>query len=212
MSANKNLLGWLSVALVAVSTVIYWRLMLRGRIKPHLFTWLIWGLAVGIAAAGRHTERAGPGAWGMAAISLSCLSIALLLLRYGERDVTRGDVVALLACLTALPLWYFTANALAAIILVTAIDLGGYYPTVRKSYVRPHEEATYNFILANIVHGLSLAANQTYSLATMLTPVSILTANSLLIAMIWWRRARLGARGVPAGRISYDSRAMRDHE
>ena len=192
---NKALLGQWSVALVAVSTVIYWRLMLLRRIKPHMFTWLIWSLAVGIAAAGRHVEHAGAGAWGMAAISISCLSIAALALRYGERDITRGDCVALLACLAALPLWYFTANALAAIVLVTAIDLGGYYPTVRKSWLRPHEEATYNFILANIVHVLSLAANQVYTLATTLTPISILTANSLLIAMIWWRRSRVAPRG-----------------
>jgi hypothetical protein len=145
MNFDKALLGQLSVALVTASTILYWRLMLLRRIKPHLYTWLIWGLAVGIAAAGRHVEHAGPGAWSMAAMSLSCLSIALLSLRYGERDITRGDLVALLACLAAVPLWYFTSNALAAIVLVTAIDLGGYYPTVRKSWLRPQEEATYNF-------------------------------------------------------------------
>jgi hypothetical protein len=198
MMQDKALLGQLSVTLVAVSTLLYWRLMLLGRIKPHLFTWLIWGLSVGIAAAGRHVERAGPGAWSMTAMSVGCLSVAALSLRYGERDITRGDLVALLACLAALPLWYFTANALAAIILVTAIDLGGYYPTVRKSWLRPHEEATYNFLLSNVVHGLSLAANEVHTLATMLTPSCILLANSSLIGMIWWRRARLGARAPQA--------------
>lgn len=179
------------MVLVAVSTSLYVRLMLLRRIKPHLFTWLIWGLAVGIAAAGRHVEHAGPGAWSMAAMSLGCLSVAALSLRYGERDITRGDVVALLACLAALPLWYVTNNALLAIILVTAIDLGGYYPTVRKSWLRPREEATYNFVISNVVHALSLAANEAHTLATMLTPSCILVANSSLIGMIWWRRARL---------------------
>jgi hypothetical protein len=194
MIPDKALLGQLSVILVAASTLIYWRLMLLRRIKPHLFTWLIWGLSVGIAAAGRHVEHAGPGAWSMAAMSLGCLSVAVLSLRYGERDITRGDVMALLACLAALPLWYATKNALLAIILVTAIDLGGYYPTVRKSWLRPHEEATYNFVLSNIVHTLSLLANEVHTLATMLTPSCILAANSSLIGMIWWRRARLAAR------------------
>ena len=182
------------MALVAVSTILYVRLMVRRQIKPHLFTWLIWGLSVGIAAAGRHVEHAGPGAWSMVAMSVSCLSVAALSFRYGERDITRGDVVALLACLGALPLWYFTDNALAAIVLVTAIDLGGYYPTLRKSWRRPHEEATYNFVLSNIVHALSLAANEAHTLATMLTPSCILVANSSLIGMIWWRRARVGPR------------------
>jgi hypothetical protein len=115
-------------------------------------------------------------------------------LRYGERDITRGDFIALVACLAALPLWYFTSSALTAIVLVTAIDLGGYYPTLRKSWLRPHEEATYNFVLSNIVHVLSLAANEVHNLATMLTPSCILLANSSLIGMIWWRRARLGTR------------------
>jgi hypothetical protein len=192
MQLDRILLGQVSVALVAVSTALYWRLMLRRRIKPHLFTWLIWALAVGIAAAGRHAERAGPGAWSMAAMAGSCLSVALLALRYGERDITRGDVVALLACLAALPLWYLTNSALVAIVLVTAIDLVGYYPTVRKSWKRPHEEATYNFVLSQVVHVLSLAANDVHTLATMLTPGCILVANSALIGTIWWRRAALG--------------------
>ena len=153
MTADKAVLGELSVALVAASMILYWRLMVQRRIKPHLFTWLIWAFAVGIAAAGRHVEHAGPGAWSMFAMSPGCLSVAALSLRYGERDITRGDVVALLACLAAVALWYVTDNALAAIVLVTAIDLGGYYPTVRKSWLRPHEEATYNFVLSNIAHG-----------------------------------------------------------
>ncbi len=202
MDLDKALLGQVSVALVTTSTILYWRLMLRRRIKPHLFTWLIWGLAVGIAAAGRHVEHAGPGAWSMAAMSLSCLSVAALSLRYGERDITRGDLIALLACLAAVPLWYLTSNALAAIVLVTAIDLGGYYPTVRKSWMRPREEATYNFVLSNIVHGLSLAANQVHSLATMLTPSCILVANSLLIGMIWWRRAKLRGAAAASSRAA----------
>ena len=191
MTADKAVLGQLSVALVAASMIVYARLMVRRRIKPHLFTWVIWALAVGIAAAGRHVEHAGPGAWSMFAMCLGCLLIAALSLRYGERDITRGDVVALLACLAAVALWYVTNNALAAIVLVTAIDLGGYYPTVRKSWLRPDEEATYNFVLSNIAHVLSLAANEVHTLATMLTPSCILVANTSLIGMIWWRRAWL---------------------
>lgn len=191
---NKALLGQLSVVLVVASLLHYAWFTLRRQIKPHLFTWVIWGLAVGIAAAGRHVEHAGPGAWNMVAMCLGCLAIAALSLRYGERDITRGDMVALLACFAAMALWYVTDNALVAIVLVTAVDLGGYYPTVRKSWLRPHEEATYNFVLSNISHVLSLAANEVHTLATMLTPLCILVANTALIGMIWCRRARLGAR------------------
>ncbi len=185
---DKAILGWLSVLIVVVVTLLYLRLVWRGAIKPHLFTWVIWALSTGIAAAGRMSEAAGAGAWGQWAGAAGCVCVALLTWRQGEKDITRGDWWSFLLALAAIPLWLLTDNALLAVLMVTAIDVVGYYPTFRKSWRRPYEEAVFNYIAANVIHVLSVLATEHYSVTNLLFQVTLFVVNSLLVAMLLWRR------------------------
>lgn len=188
---TKELLGALSVLVVVLVTVPYVRQMRAGKIKPHLFTWVIWTLTTGIAAAARSHEHAGPGAWGQWVGAASCLVVVLLAFRQSDKDITWSDKIAFGLALVAIPLWQLTDNALAAVAMVTGIDLIGYYPTFRKSWHRPHEEAIFNYVAANVIHILSLFATEQYTLVNVLFQVAVFTANTLLISMVLWRRARL---------------------
>lgn len=194
---TKELLGYLSIAVVVLTTIPYIAQMRCGKIKPHIFTWIIWTLTTGIAAAARTTEQAGPGAWGQWAGAVSCLGVVLLATRHGEKEITRSDKVAFAAALLAIPLWQLTQNALLAVIMVTAIDLAGYYPTFRKSWRRPHQEAIYNYLAANIIHILSLAATERYALVNVLFQIAVFIANSAMIAMVLWRRRALAVNQKP---------------
>jgi hypothetical protein len=190
---DKDNFGYLSILVTIAATLPYWRLVWTGKTKPHMFTWIVWGLVMGISAAGRSATHAGPGAWGAWAQTLSCGSIAVLAIFKGEKSITRSDLISFVAALLAIPVWLVMKDPLLAIIFVTLIDVVAYYPTVRKSFVRPHEEATYNYLVANTVHVFSLFANRHYSLATCFTPVVMLTANSLLVGMILYRRTKVAA-------------------
>ncbi len=191
---DKTSLGWLSIIIVVAVTVPYARLVWRGTIKPHLFTWVIWALTTGIAAAARMSEAAGPGAWGQWAGAGSCVCVAALAWRQGEKDITRGDWRAFLLALAAIPLWLLTENALLAVLTVTTIDVVGYYPTFRKSWHRPHEEAVFNYIAANVIHVLSVLATEHYSVTNLLFQVTLFVVNSLLVATVLWRRRQLCVR------------------
>jgi hypothetical protein len=46
-------------------------------------------------------------------------------------------------------------------------------------------------MVANSLHLMSMLANNTLSLTTMLTPVTLFTANTALIIFIFWRRKQL---------------------
>lgn len=192
---TKEFLGALSVIVVVLVTVPYVQQMLAGKIKPHLFTWVVWTLTTGIAAAARAHEQAGPGAWAQWVGAASCLIVALLALRQGDKGITRSDQVAFCLALLAIPLWQLTDNALAAVIMVTGIDLLGYYPTFRKSWQRPQEEAIFNYVAANVIHVLSLLATEQYTLVNILFQVAVFVANTLLIALVLVRRAQLASKG-----------------
>ena len=145
-------------------------------------------MVAGIAAAARGAGHAGAGTWGSWANAASCLSVTILALVWGEKNITRSDVVAFLAALSAIPVWLATDNPLLAVIIVASIDVLGFYPTVRKSYIKPHEEMTFNYWVANGNHILSMLATTVYSLTTVLAPVVMFTANTAFIVMLLWRR------------------------
>ena len=185
---DKELIGFLSFIIVSISTIHYFALTLKGTLKPHVFTWLMWGLVMGISAAARAADQAGPGAWAGWGGAISCASIGFLAIFKGEKHITKGDVAALLGALSAIPVWMMTNNPLFAVLIVTTIDVIAYYPTWRKSYLRPYEEATFPYMVANVMHVISLCANIHYSLTTVLTPAVMIFANAALVSMILLRR------------------------
>ncbi|MGB4102357.1 MAG: hypothetical protein WBK91_10690 [Alphaproteobacteria bacterium] len=194
---SKEVLGIISVLIVAATFVAYFRDMFQGRVKPHSFSWIIWGLTTGIAAAARTVDEAGAGVWGQWVTAASCILCGLMAFKYGEKNITRSDLAAFVMALTAIPAWLATDNPLTAVIIVTIIDAIGYYPTIRKTYWHPYEEALYNYLTANIIHLLSLAATEHYTLTNTLFQIVFLIVNSLMVGMILWRRRCLSPASIP---------------
>lgn len=184
----KEILGLVAAALALAATIPYLWKTWKGILRPHIFTWTIWSLTTLIAAAGRTSAHAGAGAWGQWVSGACCLSIALLALRNGENNITPSDKAMFLAALSAIPVWMMMGDPLYAVIIATAIDLAGYYPTMRKAYTAPYQEATFNFHIANLIHVISFAATDVYNVTNLLFPVCLLIANSVVIALILWRR------------------------
>jgi hypothetical protein len=187
---DKNLMGYLSLAFVVLSGVPYVHSILKGRTKPHVFTHVIWGLLAAIACAAQYSGNAGPGAWAAGLSAAFSFGTAALSFSHGEREITRSDWITFMAGLSAIPLWYFTANPLVAVILATSIDALGYYPTFRKSYKKPSEEMTLAYIISNLKHIASFFAMTEYSATTLLYPGVLFMMNSALIFMLTWRRKR----------------------
>ena len=187
---DKNVMGYLSLLFVVLSGAPYLYFVLKGRTKPHLFTWIIWGLLTGMAAAAQYAGNAGPGAWAAGLSAVFSILTALLCVSHGERNITRSDWIAFLAGLGGIPLWYVTASPLIAVIWVTGIDALGYYPTFRKSYRRPKEEMAFSYVISNVKHIASLFAMTTYSLTTVFYPAVLFVMNSALIFMLIVRRHR----------------------
>jgi chromate transport protein ChrA len=188
---DKELFGYISLAFTFAAYTPYMWLTWKGRIKPHVFSWAIWALLMGIGAAGQMAGHAGPGAWSSAFSALSCFIICLLSLHYGEKNITKHDVTIFIAGLSAIPLWYFTSEPLAAILLVTFIDGLGYIPTIRKSWHRPHEEMPVHYIISNTKHFAAFFAMTAYNYTTMFYPVALFIMNGLLVIMIYYRRYTL---------------------
>jgi len=88
----------------------------------------------------------------------------------------------------ALILWLVTENALVAIILVTIIDLFGFFPTFRKSFYKPQEETVIMYFLAGVKFLISIFALENYSLITYLYPGVLVVMNFAFVSMLVVRR------------------------
>lgn len=188
---DKSLIGTLSVLIAAISYAPYILSTLKGRTKPHVFSWLVWGLATAITFIAQLTDQAGAGAW-TTGFSAGCLLlIAGLAFFYGEKNITRSDWISFLATLFAIPLWMLTKDPTLSIIMITLIDSVAYYPTYRKSWGNPWEEMSFKYILTALKHGLSLMAMNNYSLVTILYPAASLFLEIGVVLLLYVRRRKL---------------------
>ena len=180
-------------AIISMSNMGYYAFgILKGRTKPHLYTWLIWSMVTFTVAAGLIFDGAGAGAIIPILAGFNTLAIAILAFSRGSKDITKSDKLCLLGCFIALALWPLTKSPLWSIIIVTMIDLVGYIPTIRKSYYTPHEESIYVFTIFLVTISLGLLALHNYTLTTMFYFVVMNISNFAMVILLIIRRKKLG--------------------
>lgn len=197
--STKEIIGAISVLLTVVGYSFYFRSIFRGETKPHVFSWIIWGIVNGIVFLGQSVDGAGAGAWVAGVTSVLCFAIVFLGLRQGDKNITRSDWIAFIGALSTIPVWYFTKDPLGAIVLATLIDVLGCYPTFRKSWTRPQDENLTMWSISAVRSGLSFFALENYTWVTALFPVAMIFTNGGGACLIAWRRYALSksSRGPP---------------
>lgn len=178
------------IATVAIAPYIY--NILRGKTKPHAFTWAIWQIMTTQAFIAQYLSNGGAGAWVMAFTALANLIVLVLALLYGERNITRSDKISFTFSLIAIVPWLLTKDPTISVILIVLIDCGGFYPTVRKSYSKPFEETAFSYLLSGIKWIPALFALTSFNIVTALYPLYLVVANLGFVAFITIRRRILG--------------------
>lgn len=187
---NKEILGVISLLVTLVQYIPYCRSIYRKQLRPHVFSYLIWGVSAAIVAVAQWSADAGPGAWAMALVALLCFLVVGLSYRTGTRYISRGDWVAFIMAMLAIPIWLLTDNPLYAVVVVTLIDVAAFYMTLRKAIVSPNEESIGFYALATLQYVLSMLAIESYNPTTLLNPLVLALTSSLLIGIMAWRRLR----------------------
>lgn len=185
----KTILSTLAIVLTFVAFYPYIVGILRNQIKPHVFSWIIWGLTTTIVFFAQLEAGGGVGAWPIGLSGLVTIYIAVLAyLKQADRTITFMDWLFFCLALAALPLWYLTSSPLWAVIVLTSVDVLGFGPTFRKAYVLPFEESLTFFGLFCARNLIAIAALETYSWATILFPAAITAGCVVLIVMVVYRR------------------------
>ena len=187
----QTILGALAALVGLVGYIPYYRDTLRGRTKPHPFSWVIFTLLLGITFFAQAQGGAGPGAWVSGVSTLGVGGVTLLAFTKGERTITRFDWICFAGAFGGIWLWHDTSDPLAAVTIVTIVNLVAFVPTWRKAYHKPHEETLSFYMISTVKYLISIFALSSFNAATALFPTVTVASNLSFVTMLVLRRRHI---------------------
>lgn len=183
-------------ALVVIASVIsifafvpYLKDVIKGKTKPHIFSWSIWTVMAGIAFFSQVAGGAGSGSLLLGLTTLMCFLIVVLSFKKGTKDIEVVDWVAAAGSVVALVFWLLTKTPKLSVIIITLSDLLATYPTLRKTFKNPHQETGSFYFLNAVKYVLGMLAIEKYSLVTTLYPAYLAIINGVIFLIIHSRRS-----------------------
>lgn len=185
----KQLLGAIAIGITIIAYYPYIRSIIQGKIKPHVFSWVIWGTSTCIVFLAQLADKGGAGAWVIGFSGIISIYVAFLaFIKRSDSSITRIDWLFFIFAMTALPIWYLTSDPLWAVVILTTVDVLGFAPTFRRSYIRPFEEQLMFYVVMAVRNLIVVSALENYSLTTVLFPATIAAACLIFSLMVVYRR------------------------
>jgi uncharacterized protein with PQ loop repeat len=191
----KQVIGIIAVILTFVGYIPYIRDTLRGKTRPHVYTWFIWGLITLLAFGLQIKAGAGVGSLVTLAAGLVCAFIAVLGYFASKKDksVDRIDTACFILALAALVIWLFADQPITAVIILSSADMLGFIPTIRKSWDKPYQETLFSYEMNTFRFALAIYALQSYNIVALLYPLTWILANGLFSIYLIARRRAISA-------------------
>ena len=184
----KVIFSILAIVLSVFAFLPYIRDIFKNKTKPHLYSWLVWSIVQTVGVLAMIKGGAEFGSWGLAMGCLFCILIFFLSFKYGTKNITKIDTILLLAALITIVIWLREEDPLWSVILITIVDLLGFIPTYRKTYLAPDTETLDIYVLDVFSYGAAIVAIASYSLATTLYVSSLVLTNLVMVIIIVLRR------------------------
>lgn len=159
--------------------------VIKKKIQPHPYTWLVWSIVSMITFFGQLAKGAGVGAIPTGVAEFFTVIIFFASLRYGFKDIKRIDTYFLIIALLGIIPWIITKDPTISVITVVSIDLIAFIPTLRKTWVQPTTESSWLYKMNVARHSLTLGALQSYNIATMLHSIAMIITNTIMSLFIW---------------------------
>jgi hypothetical protein len=164
----------------------------RGDTKPHAFSWLLWGLVIGIGASAQIAVGGGPAAYALVFVAGTCVLIGVISLFISEIEFTLTDWLTLVACLCTIVVWHVTSDPILTLLLAISIEAMSCYPTLRKTYHAPATEPPVSYVFGGLRYLFVLLAVPEPTLANTIYPIWLMLADWGIAGFILLRRSSLG--------------------
>lgn len=156
--------------------------------KPHAYTWLIWSLTTGTAAFAAYYGGGGVGSLNLILMFFVTFGIFLISLKYGTKNITMWDTIILITALLAILVWWQLKQPLISVLMVSAIDVIGYFPSFRKTWHEPWSETIISWLGFATANVFAILALSEYNFLTVTYLFSVTLANAILFLICLVRR------------------------
>lgn len=191
MFPPKIIFGFLSSALALFCCVPYIRDIYRGKTKPHVFSWFLWGVITATVFLVQKSSGSGAGSWVTGVASVMNFSVAALGFSKGERKFFLVDWICFFGALVGVVTWIFTKEPLLAVIILTLTDAIAYIPTFRKGFSKPFEETISTWVMSMLQFLIALLAFDVLSFLNIFYPVALSILNGVFITLLLVRRKQI---------------------
>jgi hypothetical protein len=147
MQEMKIIFGAVAALLAVVGYIPYIKDTVQRKTTPHPYSWFLWTLQTAIVYALQVINGAGAGSWMTLVITIMSVLIFVLSLKNGKAHITVSDTIYLVITLLVLFLWLVVKEPVLSVIIITAIDVLTFVPTVRKTWNKPYSETAFTYEL-----------------------------------------------------------------
>lgn len=180
----KIFLALVATLMALIGNVPYLLDILKRKIEPHPYTWLVWTLVSGVTFFGQVVKGAGIGALPTGIAEIFTLIIFLFSLQYGFKNIHKTDTYFLIFALLGIIPWILTKDPTISVIIVVIIDFIAFIPTLRKTWHYPNTETPILYSMNVARHILTLFSLEAYNIATTLHSVVMIIVNSTMTGII----------------------------
>jgi hypothetical protein len=178
-----QLIGLIAGFLAIISYIPYILDIIHRKVKPERASWVIWTVLIGIALFAQLSKGATSSLYFTAFDSIGAITIFFLSFKYGVGGLVKRDVYALIAAGIGLLAWYFTHNAIYALLITIGIDAIASSLTVIKTYEDPKSETYLMWSIVSIAAILAMISVGRFDLTLITYPFYIFFANfSVVVA------------------------------
>jgi hypothetical protein len=185
-----SLAHWLVLLSAAISlsgAFAYIRDMFRGKSKPNLVTWGLWGFAPLVATGAALAANAD--GWATIRIFMSGFGPALVFLaafvvRQGYWKLSKFDYACGGFSLIALGAWLLADSPVLAILLAAIADLFATLPTIFKAWKFPETETLYTYFVGLFTASIVIPAIPVWNIENSAFQIYLLIANTALFFIV----------------------------
>ena len=195
MPETKTLLTVVALLLAVLAYIPYFRDILRGKTKPHAFTWLVWCTMSTVAVFSQVSDGGGVGSWVLAFTAIVNFAIFCFAIYKGKTNITNMDWFCLMGSFLGVALFTFNQDPPISLLIISAVDIIGFIPTVRKSMLHPYQETASTFALTSLKYGFAIIALENYTFITVYYPAVVGTMDVFFVLLLLSRRSKIPKPG-----------------
>lgn len=183
----KTILAAISIILLLVGDLPYLINTIKGKTKPHLFSWLVWAILNVVNFLILMDNGGGAGTIVATIRTISTLTIFTLSLKNGFKDIKRTDVIFLFLSLITFIIWYNLTDPIYAAVLSSLTNVLSAIPTITKTWREPKSE-TLSLYAAGVIRQMTFIFSiASITAVTVVEPVASLLLNSLIAGIILFK-------------------------